>query len=49
MPIPYHYFGQASHNLKQRYQEHVKYTRNNDPQSVYAGHIFKQLKQAQTY
>ena len=39
MPIVNHYFGQVSHNLKQSYQEHVKYTRNDDPQSAYAAHI----------
>ena len=26
-------------NLKQRYQEHVRYIRNNDPQSAFAQHI----------
>jgi hypothetical protein len=32
--------GQTSRNLKQRYQEHVRYIRNNDPQSAFAQHIF---------
>jgi hypothetical protein len=31
--------GQASRNLKQRYQEHTRYIRNNDPQSAFAQHI----------
>ena len=31
--------GQTSRNLKQRYQEHVRYIRNNDPQSAFAQHI----------
>jgi hypothetical protein len=26
-------------NLKQRYQEHIRYIRNNNPQSAYAQHI----------
>jgi len=43
MPIVDHYFGQASHNLKQKYQEHVKYTRNDDPQSAFAAHILNNL------
>jgi len=30
------YTGQTSRNLKQRYQEHIQYIRNNDPQSAYA-------------
>ena len=45
MPIVDHYFGQASHNLKQKYQENVKYTRNNDPQSAYAAHILNNLNE----
>jgi len=31
--------GQASHALKQRYQEHIRYIKQNDPQSAYALHI----------
>jgi hypothetical protein len=32
--------GQTSRNLKQRYQEeHIRYIRNNDPQSAFAQHI----------
>jgi hypothetical protein len=31
--------GQASRNLKQRYQEHITYIRNNNPQSAFAQHI----------
>jgi hypothetical protein len=34
------YIGQTSGNLKQRYQEHIRYIRNNNPQSAYAQHIF---------
>jgi hypothetical protein len=33
------YVGQTSRNLKQRYQEHIKYIRDNDPQSAFAQHI----------
>jgi hypothetical protein len=31
--------GQTSLNLKQRYQERIRYIRNNDPQSAFAQHI----------
>jgi hypothetical protein len=31
--------GQTSRNLKQRYQEHIRYIRNNDPQSAFAQHM----------
>jgi hypothetical protein len=31
--------GQTSRNLKQRYREHIRYIRNNNPQSAYAQHI----------
>jgi hypothetical protein len=31
--------GQTSQNLKQRYQEHIRYIRNNDPQSDFAQHV----------
>lgn len=33
------YVGQASHNLKQRYQEHIRYTKQNNPPSTYTLHI----------
>jgi hypothetical protein len=33
------YVGQTSRNLKQRYQEHIRYIKNNNPQSAYAQHI----------
>ena len=33
------YVGQASRNLKTRFQEHTRYIRNNDPRSSYALHI----------
>jgi hypothetical protein len=33
------YVGQTSHNLRKRYQEHIGYVRNNNPQSAYAQHI----------
>jgi len=35
------YIGQTSRNLKQRYQEHIRYIWNNGPQSAYAQHILK--------
>jgi hypothetical protein len=37
------YIGQTSRNLNQRYREHIRYIRNNDPQSAYAQHILKHL------
>jgi hypothetical protein len=33
------YVGQTSRNLKQHYQEHIRYIRNNDPPSAFAQHI----------
>jgi hypothetical protein len=33
------YIGQTSIELKQRYQEHTRYIRNNNPQSAFALHI----------
>jgi hypothetical protein len=33
------YVGQNGRNLKQRYQEHIRYIKQNDPQSPYALHI----------
>lgn len=35
------YVGQTSQNLKLRYQEHLRYIRNNSPQSVYARSILR--------
>jgi predicted GIY-YIG superfamily endonuclease len=33
------YVGQTSRDLKQRYQEHMRYIENNNPQSAFALHI----------
>jgi hypothetical protein len=33
------YVGQTSRNLKQHYQEHIPYIKNNNPQSAFAQHI----------
>ena len=33
------YIGQTSRNLKTRYHEHIRYIKNNNPQSAYAQHI----------
>ena len=33
------YIGQTSRNLTIRYREHIRYIKNNDPQSAYALHI----------
>ena len=33
------YVGQTSRNPKQRYKEHTRYIKNNNPQSAYALHI----------
>jgi hypothetical protein len=33
------YIGQTSRRLKQRYQEHIRYIRRNEPQSAYVLHI----------
>ena len=33
--------GQTSRNLKQRYREHIRYIRNNNPQSACAQHILQ--------
>jgi len=33
------YMGQTSRNLKTRYHEHIRYIKNNNPQSAYAQHI----------
>ena len=37
------YVGQTGRNLKQRHKEHIRYIRNNDPQSAYATHIINNL------
>ena len=37
--------GQNSRKLNQRYQEHLRYVRNNDPQSAYAQHILQNLNE----
>jgi hypothetical protein len=37
------YIGQTSRNLNQRYREHIRYIRNNNPQSAYAQHILQNL------
>jgi len=33
--------GQTSRDLTQRHREHIRYIRNNDPQSAYAQHILR--------
>jgi hypothetical protein len=33
------YIGQTSRDLKQRYQEHIRYIKNSNPQSSFAQHI----------
>jgi len=33
------YLGQINSILKQRYKEHIRYIRQNEPQSAYALHI----------
>jgi hypothetical protein len=37
------YIGQTSRNLNQRLREHIRYFRNNNPQSAYAQHIIQNL------
>jgi hypothetical protein len=37
------YIGHTIRNLTQRYGEHIRYIRNNDPQSAYAQHILLNL------
>jgi hypothetical protein len=39
------YIGQTSRNQKQRYQEHIRYIKNNNPQSAYAQHILNNRHQ----
>jgi len=35
------YIGQTSRDLTLRYRKHIRYIRNNDPQSAYAQHILR--------
>jgi len=35
------YIGQTSRHLKTRYHKHIRYIKNNNPQSAYAQHILK--------
>ena len=37
------HIGQTGRYLNQRYREHIRYIRNNDPQSAYAQHILQNL------
>jgi hypothetical protein len=37
------YIGQTNRSLKQRYQEHIRYIRHNEPQSAYALHILNNM------
>jgi len=37
------YIGETSRNLNQRYREHIRYIRNNDPQSAHVQHILQNL------
>ena len=37
------YIGQTSRNLTLRYREHIRYIKNNDPQSAYALHIMQNI------
>jgi ribosomal protein S17E len=37
------YIGQTGRKLTQRYREHIRYIRNNVPQSAYAQHILRNL------
>ena len=37
------YIGQTSHNLSLRFREHIRYIKNNDPQSAYAQHILQNI------
>jgi hypothetical protein len=38
-PCQMAYVGQKSHRLRQRYQDHIRYIKYNNPQSAYAQHI----------
>lgn len=42
------YVRQTSQNLKLRYQEHICYIKNNDPQSAYAQHILSNQHEYRT-
>jgi len=42
------YIGQTSRDMTQRYREHVRYIRNNDPQSAYAQHILRNQHEYRT-
>jgi len=35
------YIGQTSRDLTKRYRKHIRYIRNNDPQSPYVQHILR--------
>jgi hypothetical protein len=35
------YIGQISRNITQRYKEHIRYIKNNEPKSAYAEHILQ--------
>ena len=37
------YIGQTNRNLSIRYSEHIRYIKNNDPQSAYAQHILQNI------
>jgi hypothetical protein len=37
------YVGQTGRTLKHRYLEHIRYIKNNDPQSAYAAHILNNM------
>jgi hypothetical protein len=43
------YIGQASRNLTLRFREHIRYIRNNDPQSAYAQHILHNIHEYGTF
>ena len=40
------YIGQTSWKINQRYREHIRYIRNNAPQSAYAHHILQNLHES---
>ena len=37
------YIGQTSRNLSLRFRKHIRYIKNNDPQSAYAQHILQNI------
>jgi len=39
------YIGQTSRNVKTRYHEHIRYIKNNNPQSAYAQHLLNNRHQ----